>query len=211
MSTARTPDGFASPAPGAMSTPKSMGGESSSDPLFSGAGEMAALMRATDWSTTPLVLPADWDRSLRTVVRIMLTSRYAMWMGWGPTLTFFYNYAYAPTLGAKHPWALGQPARQVWAEIWEAIGPRIDTVLQRCEATWDEGLLLFLERNGYPEETFHTFTGRALAPVVAVKLVLGVQVYVEAPLQVKVAEPPGHIAVGFTEGHNARAVGSSNA
>jgi len=141
-----------------MSTPNSMVGEPSVDPLFSGAGEMAALMRARDWSTTPLGPPADWDRSLRTVVRIMLTSRYAMWMGWGPDLTFFYNDAYAPTLGAKHPWALGQPARQVWAEIWAAIGPRIDTVLQRGEATWDEGLLLFLERNGYPEETYHTFS-----------------------------------------------------
>ena len=132
--------------------------ESSLDPLFSGAGEVAALMRSRDWSTTPLGRPADWDRSLRTVVRIMLTSRYAMWMGWGPELTFFYNDAYAPTLGAKHPWALGQPARQVWAEIWEAIGPRIDTVLRRGEATWDEGLQLFLERNGYPEETYHTFS-----------------------------------------------------
>jgi signal transduction histidine kinase/DNA-binding response OmpR family regulator len=141
-----------------MSTRSSIIGEPSLDPLFSGAGEMAALMSARDWSTTPLGLPAGWDRSLRTVVRIMLTSRYAMWMGWGPDLTFFYNDAYAPTLGAKHPWALGQPARQVWAEIWEAIGPRIDTVLQRGEATWDEGLLLFLERNGYPEETYHTFS-----------------------------------------------------
>jgi len=141
-----------------MTTPNSIVGESSLDPLFSGAGEMAALMRERDWSTTPLGLPADWDRSLRTVVRIMLTSRYAMWMGWGPDLTFFYNDAYAPTLGAKHPWALGQPAGQVWAEIWQAIGPRIDTVLQRGEATWDEGLLLFLERNGYPEETYHTFS-----------------------------------------------------
>lgn len=141
-----------------MSTPNSLVGESSSDPLFSGAGEMAALMRARDWSTTPPGLPVGWDRSLRTVVRIMLTSRYAMWMGWGPDLAFVYNDAYAPTLGAKHPWALGQSAREVWAEIWEAIGPRIDTVLQHGKATWDEGLLLFLERNGYPEETYHTFS-----------------------------------------------------
>jgi signal transduction histidine kinase/DNA-binding response OmpR family regulator len=133
-------------------------GDPRADPLFAGSGEMAALMRAKDWSSTPLGPPAGWDHSLRTVVRIMLTSRYAMWMGWGPELTFFYNDAYRPTLGAKHPWALGQPARQVWAEIWPAIGPRIDTVLQRGEATWDEGLLLFLERSGYPEETYHTFS-----------------------------------------------------
>jgi signal transduction histidine kinase/PleD family two-component response regulator len=133
-------------------------GDPSADPLFAGSGEMAGLLRAKDWSATPLGPPVGWDRSLRTVVRIMLTSRYAMWMGWGPDLTFFYNDAYGPTLGAKHPWAVGQPAQQVWAEIWPAIGPRIDTVLRRGEATWDEGLLLFLERNGYPEETYHTFS-----------------------------------------------------
>src|SRR3954447_21722676 len=128
------------------------------DSLFSGGGEMASLMRAKDWSTTSLGPPAGWNQSLRTVVRIMLTSRYAMWMGWGPDLTFFYNDAYAPTLGVKHSRALGQPANVVWAEIWKVIGPRAESVMQTGMATWDEGLLLFLERSGYPEETYHTFS-----------------------------------------------------
>ena len=124
---------------------------------------MAALMRAKDWSKTPLGHPSSWPQSLRTVVRILLTSRYAMWMGWGPDLCFLYNDAYRPTLGGKHQWALGAPAREVWAEIWDAIGPRIETVLRSGESTWDEGLLLFLERNGYPEETYHTFSYSPLA------------------------------------------------
>ncbi|MGH8199888.1 MAG: hypothetical protein ACREVO_05915 [Steroidobacteraceae bacterium] len=34
-------------------------------------------------------------------------SRYAMWMLWGPELTFFCNDAYLPTLGIKRDWALG--------------------------------------------------------------------------------------------------------
>ena len=62
------------------------------------------------------------------------------------------------TLGKKHPWALGRPAREVWREIWDDIGPRIERVLRTGEATWDEGLLLFLERSGYREETYHTFS-----------------------------------------------------
>jgi len=125
---------------------------------------MARLMRAYDWSQTPLGLPAAWPRSLQTVVRVLLTSRYAMWMGWGPQLTFFYNDAYGRmTLGAKHPWALGRPSREVWAEIWPQIGPRIEHVLNTGEATWDEALLLFLERSGYPEETYHTFSYSPLA------------------------------------------------
>ena len=101
----------------------------------------------------------DRPRSLQTALRILVTSRYAMWLGWGAELTFFYNDAYAAmSLGAKHPWALGRPASDVWAEIWPDIGPRAASVVQTGQATWDEGLLLFLERNGYPEETYHTFS-----------------------------------------------------
>src|ERR1700710_2759139 len=102
-----------------------------------GGGEMGALMRATDWSRTPLGPPEDWPQSLRTTIRILLTSRYQMWMGWGKDLVFLYNDAYRPTLGVKHPWALGLPARDVWSEIWTDIGPRIEHVLRTGEATWD--------------------------------------------------------------------------
>ena len=81
--------------------------------FFTNGGEMGQRMRDLDWSQTPLGLPVLWPQSLRTAVQIMLGSRYAMWMGWGPELTFFYNDAYAPTLANKHPWALGKPARSV--------------------------------------------------------------------------------------------------
>ncbi len=123
-----------------------------------GGGHTGALIRGHDWSATGLGPIEQWPQSLRTVVGILLSSRYQMWMGWGPDLSFLYNDAYAPTLGVKHPWAIGRPAREVWAEIWADIGPRIELVLRTGEATWDEGLLLFLERRGYPEETYHTFS-----------------------------------------------------
>lgn len=89
----------------------------------------------------------------------MLGSRYAMWMGYGDDLNFFYNDAYAAaTLGQKRPWALGRPATEVWAEISDQIGPRVEHVCRTGEATYDEGLLLFLGRTGYPEETYHSFS-----------------------------------------------------
>ena len=89
------------------------------DELFPGPTELAALMRRKDWSATSLGPPDSWPHSLKTIVRVVLTSRFAMWMGWGPDLTFLYNDAYgAMTLGAKHPWALGRPSCEVWAEIW---------------------------------------------------------------------------------------------
>jgi len=119
---------------------------------------MGSLMRSFDWSQTPLGPAGQWPQSLRTAVSILLTSRYSMWMGWGPDLTFIYNDAYKPTLGIKHPWALGVPAREVWAEIWRDVGPRIETVLSTGQATYDAGLLLLLERSGFPEETYHAFS-----------------------------------------------------
>ncbi|WP_221089438.1 ATP-binding protein [Deinococcus aquaedulcis] len=131
--------------------------------LFAGGGEMARRMLAFDWARTSLGVPASWPQSLKTAVRIMLTSRFAMWMAWGPELIFFCNDAYLPTLGVKGDWALGTRSDVVWAEVWSAAGPRIDHVLQTGEATWDEGLQLFLERSGYPEETYHTFSYSPLA------------------------------------------------
>src|SRR5580698_9194004 len=93
---------------------------------FAGIGEMAARMRSFDWSKTPLGPADSWPLTLRTAIRIMLSSRFAMWMAWGPDLTFFCNDAYAPTLGIKRDWVLGSRSEKVWEEIWPDIGPRID-------------------------------------------------------------------------------------
>jgi signal transduction histidine kinase/ActR/RegA family two-component response regulator len=125
--------------------------------IFVGNSEMAELMRQHDWSATPLGPPERWPNALKVALRILLTSRFEMWLGWGPQLHFFYNDAYRPTLGVKHPQSLGMPTRELWPEIWEDIRGRIEAV-QRGESTWDRALLLMLERAGYPEETYHTFS-----------------------------------------------------
>ncbi|HEY4372474.1 MAG TPA: ATP-binding protein [Burkholderiales bacterium] len=128
-------------------------------PLFlHRGGEMGARMRTYDWASSPLGLPGTWPQSLRTIVRMMLDSRFAMWMAWGPEYIFFCNDAYLPTLGIKGEHALGARSNQVWAEAWPDVGPMIDGVLATGEATWNEGLLLFLGRSGYTEETYHTFS-----------------------------------------------------
>jgi signal transduction histidine kinase/CheY-like chemotaxis protein len=126
--------------------------------FLAGGGEMGARMRRLDWTKTPLGPPASWPQSLRTIVRVMLDSRYAMWMLWGSELTFFCNDAYLPTVGIKRDWVLGARSDKVWEEIWLDIGPRIQQVLEDGRATWDEALLLYLERSGFPEETYHTFS-----------------------------------------------------
>jgi PAS domain S-box-containing protein len=127
--------------------------------VFRADEEIGRDLTAVDWTSTPLGPPDGWPQSLRTAVSILLASRFSMWMAWGPELTFFCNAAYRrDTLGRKYPWALGRPASEVWAEIWDDIGPRIERVLSTGAATWDEALMLILERSGYPEETYHTFS-----------------------------------------------------
>ncbi len=134
-------------------------GVASATSVFAADEEIGQDLAAVDWAATPIGEPSEWPQSLRTAVSILLSSRFSMWMAWGDGLTFFCNAAYRrDTLGQKYPWALGRPASEVWEEIWEDIGPRIDRVLATGTATWDQGLLLFLERSGYPEETYHTFS-----------------------------------------------------
>lgn len=127
--------------------------------LFQATGAVGSDMMKVEWERTPLGAPESWPQSLRSIVHVVLTSRFSMWMAWGPELTFFCNDKYRrDTLGEKYPWALGRPAAEVWAEIWHDIGPRIETVLETGISSWDESLLLILERGGYPEETYHTFS-----------------------------------------------------
>jgi len=127
--------------------------------MFEHTGEVGQDLLAVDWAQTPLGPHEQWPQSLKSVVRLLLTSRFSMWMAWGPELTFLCNDAYRrDTLGYKYPWALGKPASVVWSEIWSDVGPLVDRVLETGTATWNESMLLFLERSGFPEETYHTFS-----------------------------------------------------
>jgi PAS domain S-box-containing protein len=125
---------------------------------LAGGGEMGRLMRAHDWSATPLGPVVDWPQSLKTAVRVILGSRYPMFIWWGRELTSLYNDGYQPMLGQRHPTALGKSAAVIWSEIWDTIRPQTDAVLYEGQATWNEERLLVLERNGYPEEAYFTFS-----------------------------------------------------
>jgi signal transduction histidine kinase/DNA-binding response OmpR family regulator len=115
-------------------------------------------MRKRDWSHSRLGAPDQWPQSLKTAIRIMLTSRQPIWIGWGDDLIYFYNDAYKSIIGGKHPWALGRPTADVWREIWPEIGPMLATAMGGVEGTYVEEQLLIMERNGYPEETYYTFS-----------------------------------------------------
>ncbi|MBE8999668.1 response regulator [Nostoc sp. LEGE 12447] len=123
-----------------------------------GGGEMGARMREWDWSKSSLGPTQQWPQSLKTAVRIMLTCRQPMFVWWGEELINLYNDPYKAIIGGKHPEALGQPASCVWREIWDQVGPRAESAMLKNEGTYDEALLLIMERNGYPEETYYTFS-----------------------------------------------------
>ena len=125
--------------------------------FLSGGGEVGALMRARDWSRSPLGEPAGWPQALRTVVSLMLNSKFPMFCAWGEGLTFLYNDPYVDVLGGKHPAALGEPFAEVWAEIWADLQPLGERAL-RGEATYWEKLPLLMRRNGYDEQTWFTFS-----------------------------------------------------
>lgn len=126
--------------------------------FLSGGGEMGERIRAFDWSSTPLGPPSEWPQSLKSAVRIMLDSRYQMFVWWGPEFINFYNDAYRSALGDRHPHALGRAARDIWEDIWDTVGPQAQQVLYENQSTWHENQLLIMERYGFPEETFFSYS-----------------------------------------------------
>ncbi len=128
------------------------------DWLF-GGGKLASLMRHYDWSRTPLGPIQDWPNSIRTAVNLMLNSQHPMWIGWGPEITFLYNDAYISVLSlAKHPWALGRPASEVWSEIWDVCSPLADKVFDNGEPSFMDDVRLFMNRGESLEETYYSFS-----------------------------------------------------
>ena len=120
------------------------------------AGEMGELVRALDWSATPLGAPETWSPALRTMVPILLANRFPQLLWWGPEYISIYNDAYRPILGRKHPWGLGRPVRDCWSEIWDILKPLIDTPFKGGPATWSEDIELQINRAGFIEETHFT-------------------------------------------------------
>ncbi len=130
--------------------------------LFAGGGEMAALMQRVDWAATRLGPVEGWSPALRMMVRFLLANRFPLLLWWGPDFCQFYNDAYRPILGTKHPQSLGQPVRECWSEIWHILEPLIRTPFEGGPATWMEDIPLEINRYGFVEETHFTI---AYSPV----------------------------------------------
>ncbi len=130
---------------------------SGSRDFLAGAGEMATLMRAYDWTTTPLGEPEGWPSGLRTAVRLLLNSHHPMHIFWGPEATFFYNDAFVPSAGPeRHPSVLGRPS-ETWGEIWPVIASEVAKVRNGGGHTWYEDRHVPIMRHGRLEDAYWTY------------------------------------------------------
>ena len=119
-------------------------------------GDMGALIRANDWSQTPIGSPDTWPTALKNMVQVMLDNPFGMYIAWGPDYTQIYNDGYRPMIGEKHPNALGTGARATFPEIWDTIGPMFHGVMKGEPVRYTD-LKLQLHRNEYPETCYFDF------------------------------------------------------
>ncbi|HEX8315441.1 MAG TPA: ATP-binding protein [Flavisolibacter sp.] len=131
--------------------------EVTSPAFLNGGGTMGELIRSKDWSNTQIGTPDRWPNSLRTTVSIILNSQFPMFVWWGADLTAIYNDAYVTIAGEKHPHLLGKSGREAWSEIWPDLEPLVKSVFNGA-ATWSEDQPLYMNRRGYIEETYFTFS-----------------------------------------------------
>jgi PAS domain S-box-containing protein len=127
------------------------------DNFLAGGGEMGKLIQSMDWSKNPLGPIHTWPQSLRTTVSLCLASNFPISMAWGPNHIQIYNDGYWPICAAKHPHSMGQDFSECWASAWPVIGEAFERAL-KGETTYLENQRMFLDRNGYLEETFFTFS-----------------------------------------------------
>ena len=119
-----------------------------------GSGELAGLIRALDWSTTELGPLAGWPGHLKSAVNLLLPAKAQIVLFWGPNFVALYNDAYAPTIGDKHPRALGRPAQESWTELWDDLEPLLQRVFNTGETVFAKDRPFYIERHGYPENVF---------------------------------------------------------
>jgi PAS domain S-box-containing protein len=123
-----------------------------------GGGRTGAAIRARDWSDSPLGPVETWSATLRATLNVVLASAFPAFIVWGPEQVTLYNDGYAGILHDKHPAAIGLPFRAVWPEIWDVLAPLVHRTLVEGESFMMEDLLLVMQRKGYPENTWFTYS-----------------------------------------------------
>jgi len=131
-----------------------MGVASEKTEFLTGGGVLGALLRAYDWSESPLGDPEHWTSSLKTAVGLLLRAEAQIVLFWGPEFVALYNDAYAPSIGDKHPRALGRPARESWTELWDDLEPLLRGVRDTGKTFSAKDRPFYIERHGFGETVY---------------------------------------------------------
>ena len=122
--------------------------------FLTGGGETAALMRKYDWAKSPVGPPRSWSPTLHATLEMILPAQAEIVLFWGPDFVAFYNDAYAPTIGNKHPRALGRPARENWSELWSDLEPLLRGVFETGQTFSAKDRPFYIERHGVGETAY---------------------------------------------------------
>ena len=123
-------------------------------PLLLGGGIVSSLIQTMDWSGSPLGAPQQWSSTLKTLVATILPAQAQIVLFWGPEYVALYNDAYTPTIGAKHPLALGRPAQENWTELWDDLEPLLSGVRNTGQTFSAKDRPFYIERSGYGETAY---------------------------------------------------------
>ncbi len=127
------------------------------DGLIFGETQMAVLVRAHDWSSTPLGRIEDWSEVLLSSVNLMLACAFPSLVFWGPELVQLYNDAFIPLLAERHPSGLGQTARACWSDAWQIVGPNLKRVMDKRETVYHENTIVPIIRDGKLQDIRWTY------------------------------------------------------
>jgi signal transduction histidine kinase/serine phosphatase RsbU (regulator of sigma subunit)/DNA-binding response OmpR family regulator len=122
--------------------------------MFAEAGAFGELLAGIEWAATPLGPPECWPGPLMDTLRLMLTSEHGMALYWGPEFATLYNLGAAPIPGAKHPWALGKPYKEVFPEVWAPVSSHFHYVTDTRQSLLISDEPLIMERHGFLEQCY---------------------------------------------------------
>ena len=120
-------------------------------------------IRKFDWASTDLGPMHAWPHILRGYVMHIMINPNPRLIIWGDHRTFIYNEACIPLFGEKHSNCLGKPVEESWAEIWDDIGPLVESSF-KGQMNKLTRMPLPMHRTGYLEETYWDLLG---LPIVA--------------------------------------------
>ncbi len=126
--------------------------------LLTSADENAKRIYEKDWSQHSMGPIENWSPSFITTLTTAIGSQFPALMLWGSQFITFYNAGYGAVLGDKQLWALGKPLQEVWPEAWDSLYGMLKGVISTGNGSWAEDQIYYLHRNGYPEESYFTFS-----------------------------------------------------